>query len=283
VDGYTLEELRRKYTRADAKGRVSLLKELYSNNKGNPIPFEIARLAVEDKNVEIREWIALHGRFLDYSQTRNEGRNDSIEFPERNLEDRLKNDPEPFVRACLRENPTAFSGTGDFYWMPYFQQANPLERLALMRNPEVWCGDDLIKRIFDHENHELGISLEERKELIAAFLTNKEALGMLEEYEPWPGNKFLPTLWELASKWPKSSESEVAQRIGPMNPVMMPHVVYRYVSANDEIKAKIYQAEEDRICRRWILENCTAADVQTLALALKDTDNVCREMASRAK
>ncbi len=189
-DAYTLEELRRKYTRADAKGRVSLLKELYSDSKGGLIPFEIARLAVEDENVEIREWIALHGRFLDYSQSRNERRNDSIEFPERNLEDRLKNDPEPFVRACLRENPTAFSGTGDFYWMPYFQQANHLERLALMRNPEVWCGNDLIKRIFDHENHELGISLEERKELIAAFLTNKEALGMLEKYEPWPGKKF---------------------------------------------------------------------------------------------
>ena len=283
LDAYTLEELRRKYTRAEAKGHVSLLKELYEENQGNPIAFEIARMAVEDETVEVREWIALHGRFLDYSQTRNEGRKDSIEFPERNLEDRLKKDPEPFVRACLRENPTAFSGTGDFYWMPYFQQAKHLERLALMRNPEVWCGNDLIKRIFDHENQELGIGFEERKELIAAFLTNKEALAMLEEWQPWPGEKFLPTLWELASKWPKSSESEGAQRVAPMKPVMMPHVVYRYMPASDETKAKIYQAEEDRICRRWILENCTAADVHTLALAVKDKDNVCREMASKAK
>ena len=63
----------------------------------------------------------------------------------------------------------------------------------------------------------------------------------------------------------------------------MPHVVYRYVPASDETKAKIYQAEEDRICRRWILENCTVADVQTLALAMKDKDKDCREMASKAK
>jgi hypothetical protein len=195
LDAYTLEELRRKYTRANAKGRVSLLKELYEQKQDNPIAFEIARMAVEDENVEIREWIAVHGRFLDYRQTRNEGRKDCVEFPEQNLEDRLKNDPEPFVRACLRENPTVFSGTGDFYWLPYFQQANHLERLALMRNPEVWSGKDLIKRIFDHENDELGISIEERKELIADFLTNKEALAMLQEYEPWPGEKFLPTLW----------------------------------------------------------------------------------------
>jgi hypothetical protein len=68
-----------------------------------------------------------------------------------------------------------------------------------------------------------------------------------------------------------------------MKPVMMPHVVYRYMPASDETKAKIYQAEEDRICRRWILENCTAADVQTLALAMKDKDKGCREMASKAK
>jgi hypothetical protein len=63
----------------------------------------------------------------------------------------------------------------------------------------------------------------------------------------------------------------------------MPHVVYRYVQANDKTKAKIYQAEEDRICRLWILENCTAADVQTLALGMKDKDKHCREMASEAK
>jgi hypothetical protein len=90
-------------------------------------------------------------------------------------------------------------------------------------------------------------------------------------------------IFRLASKWPKSSESEVAQRVAPMKPVMMPHVVYRYVPASDETKAKIYEAEEDRLCRRWILENCTAADVHTLALAVKDKDNVCREMASKAK
>ena len=111
IDAYTLEELRREYTIADAKGRVSLLKKLYRQSSYR-IPFEIARLAVEDPEVEVREWIARNGKYLDYSERRWEGDKCIIEFPERNLEERLKNDPDPFVRACLRENETAFGFVG---------------------------------------------------------------------------------------------------------------------------------------------------------------------------
>ena len=234
LDAYTLEELRREYTRADAKGRISLLKELYDQQDGNPIPFDIARLAVEDSEVEVREWIALHGAFLDYSEKIHARGNRSIERPERNLEKSLKNDLDPFVRACLRENPTVFSGRGDFYWMPYFQEATKLERLALMRNPEVWCGYELIQRIFDYENEELGLTLEERKELIGALLTNKEALAQLETWtEIGQAENFLTTVWELASKWPKSPESDVRRTV---RPILMPHLVYRYVQASDKTK-----------------------------------------------
>jgi hypothetical protein len=191
-------------------------------------------LAVEDSEVEVREWIALHGAFLDYSEKIHARGNRSIERPERNLEKSLKNDLDPFVRACLRENPTVFSGRGDFYWMPYFQEATKLERLALMRNPEVWCGYELIQRIFDYENEELGLTLEERKELIGALLTNKEALAQLETWtEIGQAENFLTTVWELASKWPKSPESDVRRTV---RPILMPHLVYRYVQASDKTK-----------------------------------------------
>jgi hypothetical protein len=281
LDAYTLEELRREYTRADAKGRTSLLKEL--QNRRNGIPFDIARMAVEDEQVEVRECIARHGQ-LDYSETLYEGDNPDnpiIKFPERNLEEHLKHDPDAFVRACLRENPHVFLGT--LRWVSYFQQANHLERLALMRNPEVQWGKELIERIFDHENHELGISLEERQELICAFLTNKEVLADLDETRKcpvfeWPDDyfglsilgaeKFLTTLWELASKWPKEQ-----QRLRSL--------VYQYVPAGDETKAKIYQAEEEPGCRCAILQNCTVEDAETLKLALRDTDKYCRSMAEK--
>jgi hypothetical protein len=79
--------------------------------------------------------------------------------------------------------------------MPYFHEATHLERLALMRNPELWCGNKLIQRIFDYENQELGLTLEERKELIGAFLANKEALAQLERWtEIGEAENFLTTV-----------------------------------------------------------------------------------------
>jgi hypothetical protein len=93
---------------------------------------QIALLAVEDPQVEVRQWIARHGNYLDYSRSHPEHSNN-------NLEDYLKNDPDPFVRACLHENPTVFNAWDRAAWLKYFQEATHMERLALMRNPEVVC------------------------------------------------------------------------------------------------------------------------------------------------
>ncbi len=59
-DDYVVEELRRKYHNSDAKGRIRLLKKLYRHDH-RPL-FEIALLAVEDAHVEVRQWIARHGK-----------------------------------------------------------------------------------------------------------------------------------------------------------------------------------------------------------------------------
>src|SRR5205809_6954258 len=98
IDAYTLEELRREYQASDTKGRVRLLRKLY---KDRIPPYKIVLMAVEDQNVEVRQWIARNGEHLDYQDSRDE-------FPNRNLEDRLRNDPDPFVCACLRENLIVF-------------------------------------------------------------------------------------------------------------------------------------------------------------------------------
>ena len=56
-DAYILEELQRAYQVADTKGRIRLLRKLYRGEQR--APFEIALLAVEDPQVEVRQWIAL--------------------------------------------------------------------------------------------------------------------------------------------------------------------------------------------------------------------------------
>jgi hypothetical protein len=82
-DEYILEELRRDYQHTDTKGRILLLRKLCRDDQHAPC--EIALLAVEDPNVEVRQWIARHGKYLDYRKDQE----DSDQDPNRNLEDRL--------------------------------------------------------------------------------------------------------------------------------------------------------------------------------------------------
>jgi hypothetical protein len=191
-----------------------------------------------------------------------------IEQPERNLEDRLKHDPDPFVRACLRENPHIFVGF-DFLdkdkCKSYFQESTHLERLALVRNPEV-C-DELIERIFDPDDTELGIGINERSELVKAYLTNADSVRWSH-----PRDGYLDIfghsskLWEFISKWPDVSESP---QFG----------VYSYLGADDGTKAKVYQACDVPAWRTTILENSTERDIDTLKLGIRDADERCREIA----
>ena len=250
-DAYILEELKRDYQSSDVRGRIRLLKKLRFP------PFEIARMAVEDSHVEVRQWIARNGEKLDYDES--------------NLGERLKNDPDPFVRACLRENPHIFFGVLPSLsdWKTYFDEATHLERLALVRNPQIY--DPLIEQIFDLDVQELGISMEEREQLGLAYLTNTEALSKkrrdLKSYDGFTwhtANKHFTQLWKLASKWPPKSR--------------IPYAVYRYVWADDETKAGIYKAS-DYVLRGAILENSGEEGTKTFRLGIKDEMDVNRWLA----
>jgi len=275
ADDYTTEELTRNYERSTPENRMRLPESLY-NEIYRP-PYKLARLAVQDQNVEVREWIARHGKGLDYRESRLIDGELVYEKPERDLEQHLKNDPDPFVRACLRENPHVFAlipltATNEFL------ESNHIERLALMRNPKIHWDHQLLKKIFDYDNQELGITLQERKELICAFLTNKEAFDYLDKTRnlprsEWPtfdygmNNNFLISLWELAAKWPKEK------------PILMPYIVYRYVPGNEETRAKIYKTEQEPVCREAILDSCTERDLETLQLGTVDENESCRSAA----
>lgn len=251
-DAYILEELKRDYQSSDVRGRIRLLKKLRFP------PYEIARMAVEDPHAEVRQWIARNGEKLDYDES--------------NLGERLKNDPDPFVRACLRENPHIFFGVlpplSD--WKSYFDEATHLERLALVRNRQIYL--PLIEKIFDPDVQELGISMEEREQLGLAYLTNTEALSMnrrdLESYDGFTwhaADKHFTQLWKLASKWPSKSP--------------IPYAVYRYVWADDKTKAETYKNCEEALLRGAILENSDGSDTQTMNLGMKDEFDVNRFVA----
>jgi len=245
-DAYVLAELHRRYDSAGPEGRIALLRGLYEQDEDHRPPYEIVALAADDSHAEVRCWLARNGRYLDYSERDADG---SVTFPDRNLVDRLNQDQDPFVKACLRENPDilGFFGTSEVS-KRWFHQSSHLERLALVRNVKV--AEDLILLLFDASDTELAIDLHERFELCCAFLTNralldekaKQAFASLGDLPTvWDfassrdRSRFLSSLWTLAVKWPKDRRERYLQE-----------AVYVGVPADDGTKAEVYQSSSRR-------------------------------------
>ncbi|HTT76970.1 MAG TPA: cell division protein FtsA [Candidatus Binataceae bacterium] len=269
LDAFAIEELRRRYLSADANGRIALLQD-------DNLPFEIARLVVNDPNVEVRQWFARNGR--DYRELSDDDTRDLLEI--------LRKDPDPFIRACVYTNPS-FSMAARIVRMnntfqgralaamvvlieeekSWWTEATHLERLAMTRRRSV--GSQILK-VFDLNDEELGLSLEERRELILAFLAGQSGQNARRDSES-------SEIWELVSEWPHESD--------------VPPLVYRFLPTSDKGAAEIYGVVKNPEWRRAILcmvwgqdetEKWTNAGHlyrSTLALATKDSDNACRLLA----
>ncbi len=263
LDAYTLEEVRREYEASDVTGRIRLLRKLYSET--DRLPYEFALHVVEDPNPQVRAWIARNGITLDYREQRRIGGGDDEDLvqawetidslPERNLEERLWNDPDPFVRACSFENASNWLLRSKF--QAQFQKSNHFEHLAMVRNPMV--PEEIIEKLFDYEDKEFAISPEERKELALAYLTNESFAEVMTATSPaW-------RIWELAASWPVESG--------------VPQAIYTCVDAPDWTKAKTYQGCKKPSLRRAILSSCDRQDTETLKLGKEDSDPSCSLIA----
>lgn len=253
-DAYTIQELLSRYTSANGEGRIRLLHRLYRNEETPP--FELTLLAVQDDNAEVRRWFARHARLY-----KDEGSLSLIR--------RLEADADPFVRACLRENPTVYSAF-DFIndGREIFQSASHLERLALVRNSKI--SEPLIERLLDPDDKELGLQDHARQELALAFLTNAGYLArqkhrLRDAASRAEAAAHLSRLWDSASRWPAETEVTVN--------------VYQYVDAPDATRKRLYQANREAVVRRAIVESCDDDDPETLLWATTDTVNVCRRGA----
>ena len=275
-DPYTLEELRREYQGSDWRGRIRLLRRL---TRDVGVPSEITDLAIADQHVQVRQWIARFGVLF------------------REHLDRLKQDPDEFVRARRWENPSSTDFWMSRRWQESFGVSSPLERLAMVRNPSV--DDELIEKVFDPENQEFGLDTDARRYLVSAFLSNERALNRGQiSYSDWctrvapddacgfidcqqSDRKHFDKLWELASKWP-AADIELGVR----------YWVYRYVGADDKTKAETYRACKEPALRRAILRNTrppvdpygssmpeSPSTSEITKLALQDDDPECRRLA----
>jgi hypothetical protein len=149
IDEYTRQELKREYANSDTAARLGLLERLRKH-----VPYEIAEQAANDADVKIRQWIARHGTtFVARIASDSNGH--------RSLQNVLSNDPDPFVRACLRENPSAF-----YPLSVRLENLSHLERLATVRNPEFsLLNTEALGAIFDRADT-VALSLKQKIELI---------------------------------------------------------------------------------------------------------------------
>src|ERR1041385_2517046 len=272
-DDYTIQELTRDYSSRDSAGRLELLKQLAQNK----IPTEIGLLAVQDANPMVRQWMARYG---DIKYNRSFHRVGDLWINEKlepDLYDRLRTDPDAFVRASLLENPHVTFWHAD----DYFEEATQLERLALMHNVETVKSKRFLLKLFNVADTELDIGLGERSELIVAFFSN-EALSTLHAdtglvdtplsssrySRDSDARKLLRELWELAAMW---STDHL--------PAPAPELTFRYLLVDPETRARVYKTVSQPLLRRTIIEGCSKTDVETLKMAIRDSDEDCRGAA----
>jgi hypothetical protein len=161
-----------------------------------------------------------------------------------------------------------------------------MERLALMRNQNMWLNSRLLKKLFAYDDTELRLTIKEREELILAFLSDQIAIGVLEKNADLAdgpkaayrygyvrdafndADSLLSTLWELASQWPTDNP-----------PAPVPEATFRYLPTNEDTKADVYQHCTAARLRNAILESTTKGDLKTLTLGAADDDENCSQTA----
>jgi hypothetical protein len=269
-DPYINAELMRNYERGDSRGRIRLLRRVFSQSAC--LPYQLALAAVTDSDSAVREWMARNARSLDYREIRYEGTGDEFKaipaHPDRDLAERLKKDSDPFVRAALLENPIVSDfGFISSYWINAFNNCEPLERLAMMRNEKLdW---ELVTHILDPDDAVFSIETDQRRQLARACLVNKRVVESSrrsrEHFRDYLDSKHSQTVWELSSKWPEDSGIQF--------------LAFRSVQTEDSVKARVYSMCKSDALRETILESCTPDDKETIKLGRTDNDSTARFIA----
>ena len=234
-------------------------------------------LVYADADEYLRAWAAGHLSLEveDYSH-----REHPVEI--RNYEPLLLADSSPLVRAAYWSNPRCRRLPWSLIsiserWKEHFHSLTQLERLGLMRNPELSM--QYVVALLDTASGGLQISQQEHIAVLTAAAQNPTLIGrsrntVRREWGEWdPPFEEYGQMWKLAlDKWLNSE---------------VPYVFIKYIQTTPEVKLEIYnrllekrEATEQKVLRREVIRSCDPFDDRNvLKVAWDDPDEECRKIA----
>jgi hypothetical protein len=265
--------------RPDPVDRVAFLTAL--RGAGTWFSSKLVDRLLKDESPKVRAWAAANvaTRFNDYTDFRN-----PVELA--NYEPRIQSDPDPFVRASIWRNsnceqlPWSLMSIAED-WKERLKGMTQLERLALMRNPELALR--YLVSLLEANSEDLGITRKEHAEMIYAGAINQRLVWSSRHHgrEYWmaygdvnsPFEEF-GQMWELSlDKW--------------IDLPFVPYAFLKFVQTTPKIKLSTYERlfklpddTHPQQFRKVLIEGCDPfTDKDILKLAWDDPDKDCQEAA----
>jgi hypothetical protein len=242
---------------------------------------ELLDIVYADENAHLRAWAAGHlvTDFKDYTD---------FENPReiRNYEPTLLRDPEPIVRAALWSNPQCNRLPLSLIWISeqwkeQIQGMSQLERLGLMRNPNLSMR--YVIALLETPSEELNLNQEEHAQMLAAAAVNPQLVGSSRRTgrKAWiGGGEGNPPFKEYGEMWKLCLEKWIDKP-----PV--PYLFIKYIQTTPEVKLAIYTRLLEKYgnldykwLRKEVIGSCDPfIDKEVLKAAWDDLDEECRATA----
>ena len=243
---------------------------------------ELLDIIYSDANVYVRAWAACH---LETDFTQREIRN---------YEATLLQDPDPIVRAALWSNPRCKRLPWSIAyvskeWKEQLRSMKQLERLGLMRNPEL--SPLYVVALLATPSEELNMSREEHAAMLGAAAVNPGLISGSrrvgrDAWRTWSGD-YNPPLEEYGQMWKLCLEKWMDTPTARYLSETPPYLFMKYIQTTPEVKLSTYNhllekldPNDSKWLRREVIRSCDPfIDNRILKLAWDDPDEECRGIA----
>jgi hypothetical protein len=252
--------------------------------RGAFFPEKLTRRLLHDRSPQIRAWVAsnLWTSFDDYTDAAN-----PVELA--NFESGIRKDVHPIVAASLWSNPHCRQLPWSLIdisekWELQFRAFSSLDRLALMRNPDL--SFKYVVALLNADTAELGITREEHANVVRAGAFNPRIVWSSRHHgrDFWVGFdgggeapfREFGQMWETSiNRW--------------LDIPSVPYAFLKFIQTTPRVKLAVYQqlldmpeSQSPKFLRVALIESCDPlTDKDVLKVAWNDPDKSCKEAAEK--